>query len=398
MLKPDTLAMTAVLAMLTALGPLSTDMYLPSLPAITLVLGTTTAQAQVTLSAFLFGFAAGQFFYGPISDRYGRKPALLGGLALFIIASALCAFAPSIDVLIAARFLQALGASGPIVLARAVVRDLYEGSRAGKELSRMGTIMGVVPAIAPVFGGLLERAFGWRASFVATLAFGVVLAITVILRLPETLHTRTTDKLSPLGILRGYGSLLSVRSYRVYVLLTTLTYSGLFSFISGSSFVLQSLYGLSPVEFGLSFSLAVLGFMSGTLIAQSIVGRIGLERTIGVGVALLAAGGLAMLAGVLMKIPSSLAVTVPMMLYTAGVGLVLPQAQAAAMMPFPERAGAASSFLGICQMTLAACAGLLVGHSLGGTALPLPIMIAAMGVIAFAVYHGSGIGRVRKLD
>ncbi len=163
MLKPDTLALTVVLALLTALGPLSTDMYLPSLPAIAAGLNATTGQTQLTLSAFLLGFAAGQFFYGPISDRVGRKPVLLFGLGLFTLASLVCALSPNIETLIGARFLQALGASGPIVLGRAIVRDFYEGPRAGRELSRMGTIMGVVPALAPILGGIIERFFGWQA-------------------------------------------------------------------------------------------------------------------------------------------------------------------------------------------------------------------------------------------
>jgi DHA1 family bicyclomycin/chloramphenicol resistance-like MFS transporter len=161
LLKPDTLAMTVVLALLTALGPLSTDMYLPSLPAIRADLGATTGGTQLTLSVFLLGFAVGQFAYGPVSDRIGRRPVLLFGLALFTLASLACTVAPSIETLVAARFVQAVGASGPIVLGRAMVRDLYGGARAGRELSRMGTIMGVVPAAAPTLGGLLEEAFGW---------------------------------------------------------------------------------------------------------------------------------------------------------------------------------------------------------------------------------------------
>lgn len=189
-LRPDTLALTATLALLTALGPLSTDMYLPALPTIAQALDASVPATQFTLSAFLIGFACGQFLYGPVSDRVGRRPALAFGLLLFVAATIACALAPSIEVLSAARFLQALGASGPIVLARAIVRDLYEGPRAGRELSRMGTIMGLVPAIAPVLGGLVYQATGWRALFLAIGVFGAILAAVALAGLPETLRRR----------------------------------------------------------------------------------------------------------------------------------------------------------------------------------------------------------------
>ncbi|MDJ1158817.1 multidrug effflux MFS transporter [Chelatococcus sp. SYSU_G07232] len=392
-LRPDTLAMTAVLALLTALGPLSTDMYLPSLPAIARDFGTTTAAVQATLSAFLFGFAAGQLVYGPLSDKFGRKPVLLGGLALFIAATAACAFAPNVEALILARFFQALGGSGPIVLARAVVRDLYEGPRAGRELSRMGTIMGLVPALAPVLGGFLQTWFGWRSVFLASLLFSLGLGATVVLTLPETLRARSQDPLSLLGVARGFAVLLQHRGYRLYVALSALTYTGLFAFISGSSFVLQGVYGLGEIAFGLSFASVVLGYIAGTVVAQRLVGRLGLDGTIGLGVACLCAGGLVMLGLVLVGTGSSFEITLPMALYTMGVGLTMPQAAAAAMMPFPERAGAASSLLGICQMTLAALVGLFVGHMLRGSAVPLPATIAALGVVAFLINRfGSRIG------
>lgn len=385
-LRPDTAALTALLALLTALGPLSTDMYLPSLPAIGRAFGVDTADVQLTLSLFLAGFAAGQVVYGPVSDRYGRKRVLLAGLGLYIVASFVCALAPSVETLTAARFFQAFGASGPIVLARTIVRDLYEGPRAGRELSRMGTVMGLVPALAPILGGVLEAGYGWRASFFVSGGAGVLLGIVVIVGLPETLRLRSPAMLSPLGILRGYGVLLSNRTYRLFMSMSALTYAGLFCFISGSSFVLQRVYGLSELMVGFAFSFVVLGYVSGTLLAQKVVGHRGISGTIRIGVTCLALGGTFMLVGAVAGPHSPFEILVPMALYTCGVGFTMPQSMAGAMGPFPERAGAASSFLGLVQMSAAAIVGIGLGHALDVTPLALPAMVAALGLAAFLTF------------
>lgn len=392
-LRPDTLAMTAVFGLLTALGPLSTDMYLPSLPAIGRALGASDAQVQQTLSAYLFGFAAGQVFYGPVSDRVGRKPAILVGLALYMLASAACALATSIEWLTLMRFVQALGAAGPIVLGRAMVRDLYEGPRAGRELSPMGTIMGLVPALAPVVGGLLETAFGWRSNFWSVVVLTGVLAAVVIVALPETLTRKRPEPLSIAGIFGGFGTLLRNPAYRAYVGLSSLTYTGLFAFISGSSFVLQRVYGLSPLLFGVSFGITVLGFIAGTLLAPLLVGRRGLDGTIGIGVGFLVAGSLTMLALMALGTGSWLEVTLPMALYTCGVGLVMPQSNAAAMTPFPDRAGSASSLLGLLQMSLAAVVGALMGVVLPYDPRILPMTILVMGLVALVLFRASRSAR-----
>jgi DHA1 family bicyclomycin/chloramphenicol resistance-like MFS transporter len=389
MLRPDTLAMTAMLALLTALGPLSTDLYLPSLPHIARDFGTGTAEVQLTLSVFLFGFAFGQIFYGPLADRLGRKPVLLAGLGLFLLASILCAMAPSIDVLIAGRFLQALGGSAPIVLGRAMVRDLYEGPRAGRELARMGMIMGLVPAFAPLIGSAIETWLHWRYCFWLCVAFAIGLGVVAFTRLPETLRRRSPHPVSFTGYLGSFGVLAAEPRYRVYAALVALAYAGLFSFISGSSFLLQESYRLAPRDFAGSFSLMVIGYIGGTIAAQRLVDRRGLDGVIRLGVACLALGGLAMLALTLFGTGSSLEITVPMMLYAFGVGLTMPQGQAAAMMPFPERAGAASSLLGLVQMTLAGVVGVAVGHTVGLARWSLPLAIALSGVLAYAIFRAS---------
>lgn len=388
-LRPDTLAMTAMLAFLTALGPLSTDMYLPSLPDIADRLDADIAKAQLTLSVFLIGFVPGQVLYGPLSDALGRKPVLLGGLALFIAASVACALAPTIGVLLVGRFMQAVGAAGPIILARAIVRDLYEGPRAGRELSRMGTIMGLVPAVAPILGGVLQTAFGWRASFWVCVLAGLALGACAAALLPET-RPRTGQPVSLGRMATSFRILLADGRFRLNALLVAVTYAGLFCFISASSFVLQGVYGLTEVAYGFAFALMVVGYILGTIVAQRVVGRLGLEGTIAVGTAILAAGGASMLALVAGGVQSWLAVGLPMAGYAFGVGLVMPQALAAAMGPFPQIAGAASSLVGIVQSTLAACVGAVLGASLDGAhAWPLPLSVALLGATAFI------LGRLR---
>jgi MFS transporter, DHA1 family, multidrug resistance protein len=392
-LRPDTLAMTAMLAVLISLGPLSTDMYLPSLPGIAAHFARPPADVQLTLSAFLIGFACGQVVYGPLADRHGRKPVLLAGLAIFTVASALCAIAPSLDLLVGARFLQAAGASGSIVVARAIVRDLYSGDRAGAELARMGMIMGLVPAIAPVFGGVLEVAFGWRASFVATVLFAAATLAAVVAILPETIKAKAPDQVSPARIVATFREIWRSSGFRGYVMINACAYGGLFSFISGSSYVFQGHYGLSPKAFGFTFASAVVGYVGGTILAQRMVKSRGLEATIRLGVLFLAGGGVVMLASVLVGPGHPAEMLGPVIVYMVGVGLAFPQSIAGAMNPFGARAGAASSLLGICQMTFAAVVGIGVGHSVSGPPWPLAAFIAVLGVGALVVERLTRVDR-----
>jgi MFS transporter, DHA1 family, multidrug resistance protein len=386
MLRPGTFALTALLAAMTAIGPLTTDMYLPSLPDIAERLGATTAQVQLTISSYLIGFAVGQIVYGPVSDRHGRKPVLLAAVALYCAASLTCALSTSIEMLIVARFAQALGGSGGIVLARAIVRDLYSGARAGRELSVMGAVMALAPVLAPIAGGVLQTGFGWRSIFFALVGGGLIGAALVWPLLPETLAARATEPVSPSSMLKSYRVVARNPAYLAYLALASTSFGGLFAWISGTSFVLQNLYGLTPFAFGVAFAVGSVGYMGGTMLAARLVMRLGIDNTLGVGVGAMAAGGIGMVVAVALGLTSAASLVLPMAIYLGGMGMVLPQAIAGAMTPFPERAGAASALLGFIQQSAAALCGAVVGWLLGQSAWPLAAAVAAMGCLSLLLW------------
>jgi MFS transporter, DHA1 family, multidrug resistance protein len=396
MLRPDTFALTAVLALLTAVGPLSVDMYLPSLPEIGRKLTASPAQVQLTISFYLVGFAVGQIVYGPLSDRHGRKPILLAALGLFSAAGLACAFAWSIELLIVARLFQALGGAGAVVLARAIVRDLYSEARAGREFSLMGAIMGLAPIIAPLIGSVLQVAFGWHAIFVALFAIGSAAVAVVWFLLPETLKRRAPEPVSLLSTVHVYRTFMKNGAFVSHLGIVTCSFMGLFAWISGASFVLQDLYGLSALEFGVAFALGSAGYMLGTVLAAGIVSRIGIDRTIGVGALGLAMGGLAMVAAVTLGLTTAASLVLPAAFYLLGLGLAMPQGFAGAMSPFAARAGAASSLVGFVQQTCAAALGALVGHMLGQSAWPLVAAIATMGCLTLLIWTFSRGIRVQR--
>ncbi len=386
LLRPGSFTLTALLALLTTIGPMSIDLYIPALPDIGRALAASEAAVQLTISLYIAGFASGQLVYGPVSDRWGRRPTLLAALTIFCVATLSCAVSPSIEALIAARFVQGLGASGAIVLARSVVRDLYDGPRAGRELSIMAMIMGLAPIIAPLIGGVLQTVVGWRADFVFILIAGVIGLVLAVLLLPETRPRSAAGPQSFGEILRSFGAIGRNRDFQANIALVALSFGGLFAWISGSPFVLQNLYGLSALSYGVVFATASVGFITGSSIAAHIVGRIGLDRTIGFGAAAVAIAGIALIASTLFLPRAGLSLSVPVALYLAGMGLLMPQAFAAALQPFPDRAGAASSLAGLIQQCAAAAMGMAVGHALGTTAWPLVLPMAGAGFLTLAVW------------
>lgn len=381
-----TLPLAILITSLVALGPLSTDFYLPALPAIGAALGADVASTQLTLSVFLFGFAVGQLAYGPLSDRYGRRPVLLVGIVLYMLASVVCTIATSIEALIAARFLQALGACAGPVLGRAIVRDVYGPQDSARMLSYIGTAMALAPLAGPVIGGWLTVWSGWRASFVFLTVYSVILTVAVWRMLGETNGHRDAAAASPGRLLKNFGTLLRDRRYRGVLLCNALAYSGLFAFISASPFVFINMFGFSPQGMGLAFGVMVSGYMSGSTISGRLSRRFGPERLLHRGTLVGVLAGLTMLGLALGGVHHPLAVMIPMWFSAAAIGLVMPNAAAIGMAPYPQMAGSAASLMGFSQMGLAALAGIFVGHALGSTVVPMALVIAFGAVASFASY------------
>lgn len=378
---PDSLIVAVLLTMVVALGPVSTDLYLPSLPAIREALGSDEPSVQLTLSGFLAAFALCQLVHGPLSDRYGRRPVLLGGLALYLAASVLCMLAPSIGWLIAGRFLQALGACVGPVVGRAVVRDVYGRERAAKVLAYMGAAMALAPAIGPVLGGLLQQWLGWQANFALMALFGLAAVVATGLLLGETNRHRNPEAMRPRRLVGNYRALVRDRTYLGYVAMLTAGYAGLFAFISGSSFVFIDYHRLSETAFGFCFAAAVLGYMAGTLLSGRLSGRFRLERLATVGAVLTAVAGAAGAVLGLFGVDTIAAILVPMAVYMAGIGFVMPNATAGAIGPFPTMAGAAAALAGFCTFGFAAVWGNLAARINDGTPL---VMTSAIGLAGLA--------------
>lgn len=385
-----TVAPTPTLAVLitalVALGPLSTDFYLPALPAITAALATDVAHTQLTLSVYLFGFAVGQLACGPLSDRYGRRPVLLFGVAVYVVASLACVFAASIDALIAARFLQALGACAGPVLGRAVVRDLYGPQDSARMLSYVGTAMAIAPLAGPLVGGWLTVSWGWRATFGFLTAYSVLLVLAILFLLRETNPHLNPAAGRPAEIWANFATLLRDRRYRGVLLCNALAYAGLFAFISGSSFVFIGMFGFTPQQMGLAFGVMVSGYMAGTTASGRLSRRVGPERLMRNGALLGVVAGCAMLGLALAGVHHPLAVMLPMWLSACSIGLVMPNAAAIGMAPYPHMAGSAASLMGFSQMGLAALAGVIVGHSLAQSVVPMALVIAVGAIASLGSY------------
>jgi DHA1 family bicyclomycin/chloramphenicol resistance-like MFS transporter len=378
--------LAVLLTTLVALGPLSTDLYLPSLPTLARVFASDVASVQLTLSVFLAGFACGQIVYGPLSDRYGRRPVLLGGLLMFCVGTLGCVFAHSIDRLILARFVQALGACAGPVIGRAVVRDLWGASESARVIAYMGGAMAIGPLLGPTLGGFLTVLFGWQSNFVLLLLVAVVQLAVVARVLGESNVHRDPEATTPARMLANFRRLLADRSYLGYLLTFSFSYSALFAFISASSFVLADRHGLTPQVYGMCFGIVVAGYLIGSVASGRLVRRLGSDGLLARGACLGAVAGVSMAVLEFSGVHGVAAILAPMFFCTVATGLVMPNAIARALAPYPTMAGSASALMGFVQMTMAACVGIAVGHALAAGAQALAVAVALCSVLALLSY------------
>ncbi|KRV47757.1 MFS transporter [Wenjunlia vitaminophila] len=383
--------MILILGTLSALVPLSLDMYLPALPEIGDALHSTTPRVQLTLTACLAGLALGQLVVGPLSDALGRRRPLLLGLAVFSLATFACAVAPDVPALIACRLLQGLAGAAGIVIARAVVRDLYSGLDVARFFSTLMLVSGAAPILAPLLGGQVLRFTAWRGIFVVLGAAGAALTVVVALWLRETLPPERRHTGGFRQTRRTVRGLLGHTRFLGYVLTGAFGFAALFAYVSGSSFVVQELYGASPQTFSLLFGLNSVGMVTmGQVNGKVLVGRVRLDRVLAVG---LTASGVA--SGTLVVLVSGAVGNVGLapvagclFVLTSAMGITLPNTTAQALVLTPHAAGTASALLGTVQFLIGAVAPPVVGLGGEGSAVPMALVMTGSTVVAAAAFVG----------
>lgn len=376
---PLLLLITACLMM----QPLSTDFYLASLPGLATYFQVPVATVQLTLSLFVMGFGGAQLIVGPLSDRFGRRPILIGGLSLYAVASVLCGVAPSMDLLITARFLQSLGCCCAVVIARAIVRDAYLPEQGVRVIATSSSWLSIAPLAGPVLGSYLQVAFGWRAAFAALSAFSALLLILTIMRLPETNQHKNPHATDPRGLLANYRTVLGSAAFWQHALPGALSYGTIFSFISGSSIILIQVLHVPTAWFGYCFAFGVSGYLLGTIACRRLQSQIGTRATFRIGTALSLIAGAVFIIGVAAGASHWTLVLIAMFTAMGAHGINFPVAQSCSVSPFPKQAGTAAGLMGALNMSIAFVVGTIVGATHNGTLMPLAFIVCILGSLVF---------------
>ena len=373
-----------ILGALSAFGPLAIDFYLPAFPAMALAFGTDEQHVQLTLAAYFLGLSIGQLAYGPVADRFGRRVPLLTGVGLFTVASLACAYAPNLEWLMGARFVQALGGCAGMVISRAVVSDKCDAVGSAKVFSQLMLVMGLAPILAPMLGGLLVNTTGWQSIFLALTGFSAMAGLAVALGLPESMPAHLPRQ--PLsGALRQYGRLLKDPVYLGHALTGGIAIAGMFAYIAGSPFVFIKLYGVPAEHFGWLFGTNAAGFILVAQVNARLLAKRGpaylLVRTVWIYLA----AALTLLAVSSLHTEQLWPLLVPLFICISSLGCILPNASACAMTGQGARAGSASAMLGCLQFSVAAGAASLVGILYDGSAMPMAMVISLCGILVVSI-------------
>ena len=377
MFGPNTLSLTALLALILSLGPLSTDTYVVTLTLLPDALDTTIDVAQLTMTVFLVAWAIAQLFAGALADRFGRKPVMLGGLAFFLVSSIACAFATSIEALIVFRFFQALGACTAAVLPRAIVRDLHEREQAARMLGYMGTFLGFELIFGPVIGGYLVIWYGWQAIFWLMIGFCALTMVLVAILFRESLSTPDPNALDLAHMGRSFARLVNHRAYFGYLLTYSFANGAVFTYFTVSSFLIVDLMEVPTAWFGYYFGGTMAGFVLGSYFSGRFSQRVGIDRLMRASMLLAALAGISGFVLTWAGVHHVAAIVLPMLVLMFAFGCFQPLCFASALAPFPDLAGRASALLGFGQMAFASAGSFVAGLLHDGTAIP------SMAIIAF---------------
>ncbi len=378
-------AMPILIALLTALGPLGIDMYLPAIPGMASSLNTTDGQVQLSLMTFFMGLMLGQLFYGPLSDKFGRKPIIYIGLSISIVAGIGCALANSIEMLHALRFVQGLGGSIGMVIAFAIIKDVYQGPMIGKMMSMVLALLGLAPVLAPLVGNVLMTQFSWRAIFVCLALYAVVVLLACAKALPETRSVELREKFELSQTFKLYGKIFTQRAFIIYALSLCLAQAGFFAYIAGSASVLINSYGLSSTQFSLLFAVNALGLVVAAIVNPKLHASLGILKTFKVGLIIFAIDMLMLLVASLTGFASLPVFCITMFIGIAVLGFIMPTGTQLTLMQQGQHAGTASALLGSMQFGFGAFVSALTGAFAAQGALGLITIMCGCAVISLVL-------------
>jgi len=386
MSKGRLILLTAILGLMSTLPPVAVDPFIASMPNIAEGLGTTPSTVALSLATLMAGNAIGQLFHGPLADRYGRKPTAIALLAVYALAALSAAFSPTIEFLLAVRFVQGLAQAGGRIVASAIARDLFERERLSKMLSDIAMVMSLTTIFGPIVGGYIAQYLPWQAAFGFMVLYGVTVMALVILFYSETVARKDTMALSPNILISNFAAVGRNRIFLRYVFCSAFTMGGFSTFLAISAPLLIGYFGVEPRTFGFSLSAILVSFFIGSIVSSRLVVRKGINWVIALGSLFSVSGGISLLILELSGISMPLSVILPMCAYMFGMALIFPQASAGALQPFGAIAGVASSLIGFVQNAMTAVAMTVIGLIPLTSPLPMAIGVAGMALCSLAIY------------